>query len=113
MDNPKVLTEDWTGVLIQWALFFGLMSIIFFPAFKFRNLARAYNQKGWVYFIVGLGIGFAALNLGHLLIIPLKGFVVKEYQPYFISLLFITGFVVYWFSYKYLRRYFERHHSAD
>lgn len=66
MENEK-MQIDWTGVFTQWILFFILLTIIFLPAFRFRNLAKKYNEKGWPYFLLGIGIAFPGLSLAKLI----------------------------------------------
>ena len=103
------LSINWVQVLMQWVMFFALLTVIFFPAFKFRNLAREYNRKGWLYFFLGMAVGIFGFNLGHLIGFPLRSYVVpKEYEVYTIWILFLSAALFYWFSYKFLEKYFMR-----
>jgi hypothetical protein len=109
MENENLPSIDWIEILKQWAFFFALMTAFFFPAFKFRNLAREHNKTGWVYFIVGLAVGIFGFNLGHLVLFPLRYWLVpQEYVVYLISLLFLSAYFFYKLSYKFLKSYFTR-----
>lgn len=108
MENEN-LSIDWIDILKQWVFFFAIMAAFFFPAFKFRNLARAHNKKGWVYFIVGLIAGIFGFNSGQLVVFPLRYYVVpQEYAVYLVSVLFLSAYLFYKFSYKFLKSYFVR-----
>ncbi len=107
MENEHITSITLTEELIQWVVFFAVMATFLFPAFKFRNLAIAHNKKGWVYFIIGLASGYFGFNLGQLIVIPLRiYFVPPEYVAYLISILFLSAYFFYRFSYKYLESYF-------
>jgi hypothetical protein len=110
MENENIPSMDWPNVLLQWALFFALLAVILIPAFKFRNLAKEYNKRGWVYFIIGLGVGIIGFYLGQVVVVPLRYYVVipQEYVAYLILLLFLSAYLSYRFSYKFLKNYFTK-----
>jgi hypothetical protein len=109
MENANISSTTWLDVLVQWAFFFALLTVFLFPAFKFRNLAREYNKRGWVYFIVGLTVGIVGFNLGHLVVFPLRYYVVpQEHVTYLSLVLFLSGYICYRFSYKFLENYFAK-----
>lgn len=89
METQNFSSPDWASILLQWVFFFALMTALFFPAFKFRNLAQEYSKKGWVYFIVGLTVGIVGFNLGHLVVFPLRQVVSQKYFVYLTLVLFL------------------------
>jgi len=106
---PTAHTINWIEVTIQWIFFFALLSIFLYPAFTFKNLAKLHNRKGWVYFIVGLAVGIVGFNLGHVVVFPLRYYVVpKEYVTYLSLVLFLSAYLFYRFSFKYLDQYFTK-----
>lgn len=106
MENETV-SIDWGSVLTQWVFFFGLLTLFFYPAFKFKKLAKDYNKKSWLYFFIGLAVGIVGLNLGQLVVFPLKNYVVPEkYAMYLIPVLFLSAYLFYWLCYKFLSNYF-------
>lgn len=108
MENETV-SIDWGSVITQWLFFFALLTIFFFPAFKFKNLAKEYNKKGWVYFFIGLAVGIIGFNLGQLVVFPLRNYVVPEkYVVYLVSVLFLSAYLFYRLSYKFLRNYLSK-----
>ena len=72
-----------------------MLTVFFFPAFKFKNLAKEYNRKGWVYFVLGLAVGVVGFNLGHLVVFPLRYYVPKEYVTYLSFVLLLSAYVLY------------------
>lgn len=108
MENDA-LSITWLDVLIQWAFLFAVLTVFFFPAFRFRILAKEYNKKGWVYFIVGLAVGIVGFNLGHLVVFPLRYYVVpREHVAYLSLVLFLSAYIFYRFSFKFLESHFTR-----
>ncbi len=102
----------WLDVFVQWAFFFALLTVFFFPAFRFTKLAKRFNKRGWVYFFVGLAVGIVGLNLGHIVVFPLRYYVVpKEHLPYLSPVLFLSSYIFYRFSYKYLEKKFSQSHE--
>jgi Na+/proline symporter len=88
-----VQNEQYLAVLLQWLIFFGLLSVWILPAFLFRNFAKRNNRKGWVYFIIGLAVGFVGLSLGSLMLRVLTPFLPPtETSPYFILVIFLIGY---------------------
>jgi hypothetical protein len=86
---------DYVGVLIQWLIFFGFLSIFLFPALMFRNIANRNGAKGWLYFIFGMGVGMLALQAGRLMIYILGSFIeLHEGQPYLLIVMFITAYII-------------------
>lgn len=67
-------------IAIQWLFFFFLLAIIFTPAFRFRTIAIRKGKKGLVFFLVGLFVGWAALNCGRLFVSNLE--TRSSFQPY-------------------------------
>ena len=107
MENENLSSINWIEILMQWVFLFALLTTFLFPAFKFRNLAREHNKKGWLYFIVGLVVGVFGFNLGQLVVFPLKIYVVpQKYVVYLVAVLFLSAYLSYRFSYKFLKGYF-------
>jgi len=95
--------------LIQWLIFFGLVAVVFFPAFRFKRLATVHNRKGWLYFVYGLGVGIIGLNVGSLVARALRNYVVPPaYLQYSILTLFISAFVIYWVAYKLVENHLSK-----
>ena len=44
-------------------MLFSLISIILVPAITFREIAVRSNKKGWVFFLIGLGVGLITLTI--------------------------------------------------
>lgn len=103
LDSFKII-----NILMQWLFFFGMLTVIFLPALLFRNLAVMYNKKGWVYFIVGIGVGIISFNLGHLVIAIFKYVInLEEITRYFGMFVFLPAFLFCWISFKFLKRTFS------
>jgi len=99
----------WVSLLLQWVFLFAILTMLFFPAFRFRKLARAHNKKGWVYFVVGLGVGIVALQLGNLVLFCLRYLKPSEGQlRYLWILMFVPWYIFYRFSLAYLKKHFVR-----
>jgi hypothetical protein len=62
------ITEDYLGVLIQWAFLFGIIAVWLVPAFLFKDLAKRYNKSAWLFFFVGLAVGFVCFQISALVI---------------------------------------------
>ena len=104
-ENSSVYVQ----ALIQWAVFFGLMTVILLPAFLFKRAATEHGQKGWPYFFVGLLAGFISLNIGNFIMLGVrKKFPVEEYSLYLIWVLISIGLLFGWFSLTVLRKYLSR-----
>jgi bacteriorhodopsin len=73
---------DYLGALIQWSLFFAICSCVFVPAFILGKAAKKHNEKGWLYFIVGFGIGAFCLVAGAVMINIIASFSNKDVVLY-------------------------------
>jgi hypothetical protein len=83
------------GMLIQWLSFFGIASIFLLPAFLLWNIAKRNNERGWVYFLLGMALGVLALQAGRLMIYVCVTFVKSQKdQPYLFIVMFITAYVI-------------------
>lgn len=51
------------AIFTQWLIFLVAVATVLVPAFVFRNIARKRNKKGWLYFLAGMGVGFACFPL--------------------------------------------------
>lgn len=109
METTNVPAITLVDALIQWLFFLVLLFVIFLPAFKFRILAKKFSRNGWVYFIIGLAVGILGFNLGHIVVFPLGNYVVpQEYVSYLSLVLFLSAYLFYRFSYRFLETYFTR-----
>lgn len=92
------MEPDYIGVLIQWLMLFALMSIMVVPAIIFRRIALRLNKKGWVYFLVGAGVGLISLQVARLLasqLVEHKILEAKEsYMATFILFFIVPGIMV-------------------
>jgi hypothetical protein len=106
MENENSI--DWFSFLIQWVAFFCIFGIILLPAFKFKNLAKEYNKKGWPYFIAGLIMGIVGINFGRLILFLVVVYVglPKEYGMYSVLLICIPAYLFYLVCYKFVKKYF-------
>jgi len=77
MENEP-LTEDWLGVFIQWSFFFYIVAILLLPGFLFMRVAKRHNRSGWVYFPLGLAVGFGSFRLSSLLLSIVRDSVQSE-----------------------------------
>jgi hypothetical protein len=104
MENQIILEDDYLGVLIQWLFFFGIFTVWLLPAFLFRSLSRRYNKKGWLYFIIGLGVGIASFYLAVLLMLGVKTLFSSEVIHNYLSVvLFIVAFSFVWLAFRFLK----------
>jgi hypothetical protein len=109
MENGNAPAIDWPNILLQWGFLFAVLTVFLIPAFKFKNLAREYDRAGWVYFFLGLIVGFVGFNLGQVVAWPLRYYVVPpEYVVYLSPVLFLSAYLFYRVSYKFLKSYFSR-----
>lgn len=107
MEQEK-LQIDWIGVFTQWILLFILLTIIFLPGFKFRNLAKKYGEKGWPYFVIGIGIALPGLALTKLMGLFLDYYsATKLFRIFSFLALIISWYGLYRFAYKFLERNFR------
>ncbi|HEY0771728.1 MAG TPA: hypothetical protein VGD31_15485 [Sphingobacteriaceae bacterium] len=61
------MEPDYLSILYQWLLFFALVGLVFFPAFRFKKIASLNGKKGWLFFIIGAVIGFVIVQINGLL----------------------------------------------
>lgn len=61
-------------ILIQLLMLFAVLSMIVVPAIIFRDVALRSNKRGWLYFLIGLGVGLLAFAFGSLTARLLKYF---------------------------------------
>lgn len=61
------MKPDYVAVLYQWLFLFALLGIFLFPAFRLKRIAKASGRKGWLYFLLGLGVGFLAMVVNRIL----------------------------------------------
>lgn len=108
METENLHSAHWLDILIQWIFFFALVTVFLFPALRFRNLARTYNKKGWVYFILGLTVGGVGLNLGKPVAFSLQKVVPQDHYAYLSLIIFFCAYLAYWFSYRFLKRHFAK-----
>lgn len=108
MENGDLSSPTYQGVLIQWAFFFGLVATWLIPAFLFRNMARSYNKKGWVYFLLGLSVGMVSMFVSGYLMGSIQELVSPEKAlPYMIAL-FILPFFLMYIALRYLRNFLSK-----
>lgn len=87
--EQNTINPDYYGVFIQWAFFFGLIGTWLVPAILFSDLARKHNKKGWVYFLLGLGVGMASMSFTGYLMQLVSGIgMIDTTQTYLIVLFF-------------------------
>ena len=96
----NVIEPDWQAVLIQWLLLFAIIAMCLIPAFLFRKLAKKYNRKGWLYFIVGLAVPLTSLYLTGLILRSVRTYVgIGPGNPYllviFFAMIFLAVFCVF------------------
>jgi len=105
MENGISESVDWIGMLLNWVFFFGLVTVIIFPAMKFQNLAKRHGQKGWLFFIAGFGVGLLGLTLGRMFMSWVSTWVVPGYHSYLLaSLFFIPPIIIYLIFYRVLKK---------
>jgi len=88
-----VQNENESSVFIQWLFAFGMATVFVIPAFLLRNFARRNNREGWVYFLVGLFIGFVGLELGKFAVLTLKPMLQRESERYLGIVLFVVAYL--------------------
>lgn len=109
MENDNLTSVHLAEQLLQWAIFFAILTIFWLPAFKFRSLAMEYGKKGWVYFFVGLAVGAVGYSLGQLVVLPLRYYgIPPEYGVYAIAIIILCAYLFYRLSYRFLRNQFIR-----
>jgi hypothetical protein len=99
MDNIYV------QALIQWLFFFALVAIIFVPAFRFRKIALANNKKGWVFFLIGMGVGLVVLQVAKLAWWGLSQFQLNADYKHFLSIaIFVLAFGIIFLAITFFKR---------
>jgi hypothetical protein len=61
------MKPDYLQVLYIWLLFFAVIGMIAFPAFRLKRIAKNNGKKGWVFFLVGMSVGFGAILVNRLI----------------------------------------------
>jgi uncharacterized membrane protein len=61
------METQYTQIFMQWAFLFALIALMVVPAIKFRKIALRNDKKGWLYFLIGLLVGFLAIQCSRLL----------------------------------------------
>ena len=109
MENENLTTPGFQGTFIQLALFLGLVATWLIPAFLFKNVAKRYNKKGWIYFIIGLGVGMLTMSITAAVMQGVRDFIGAERAlPYLIGLFFILPFLFIYMSLRFLKFSFTR-----
>lgn len=62
--NNNFLVEGWAGIVLQWLLLFGLLSIPIIPGWLLGRLAKRNNRNRWVFFIIGIVIFVTGFVVG-------------------------------------------------
>lgn len=83
------MEPDYIEVLIQWLMLFALMSIMVVPAIIFRRIALRLNKKGWVYFLVGAGVGLVSLQVARLLTSQLLEYKIVDAKENYLAALIL------------------------
>lgn len=105
MESEISQSVGWIGMLANLAFFSGLVSVMIFPAMKFHDLAKRHGQKGWPFFIAGLGVGLLGLTLGRIFMSWVSTWVVPGYHSYFLaSFLFVPPVIVYLLFYRIVKK---------
>ena len=105
MENGITESVDWMGMLLTWVFFFGLVTVIIFPAMKFRNLAKLHGEKGSLFFIAGLGVGLLGLTLGRIFMSWISTWMVPGHYSYLLaSVFFIPPIIIYLIFYWLLKK---------
>lgn len=55
-------------MLVQWLFLFGWLAVIILPAELFRKIALRNKKEGWAFFMLGLLVGFVALQIGNIVL---------------------------------------------
>jgi hypothetical protein len=106
MNQPTIIEDDYLGALLQWVVFFGFVSILILPALLYKKVAKKFNKKGWLYFIIGLVVGFIGLS-----VVQLYARVVKQLASpdnfqadryYWLVSMYVVGYLYVWLAYKVL-----------
>jgi hypothetical protein len=103
------MANIYVQVLIQWLFFFGIIGIIILPALLFRVTALRNNKKGWLFFIAGLALGFAALSLSRVVATRIIGLIVvqEQYKLLVSALFLVIGYGIDFLAVIFFRRSVE------
>ena len=104
MNKHIIIEPDYWGVLVQWVVLFGFLMIIILPGFLYKKLAKRFNKKGPLYFILGLGVGVVGLGVVHLYARLVNNFFSpylseKEKYPWLLSM-YLLGYLFVWAAYR-------------
>ena len=114
--KPIIIEPDYWGVLVQWLVFFGFFAILILPAFLYKNLAKKFNKKVWLYFILGLIVGVIGLMVVHLFARCVQYFNpgdLSESARYFwLALMYFVGYLFVWFAYRMLLAFLSNRNSV-
>jgi hypothetical protein len=102
---------DYLGVLIQWSIFFAICSCVFVPAFVLGRAAKKHNERGWIYFIVGFGIGGLCLVTASVILNIIVSFLNKDIGLYSVGPVIILVCFILYSAIKNIKRTFKRNQS--
>lgn len=115
MTDPIVIEPDYWGVLVQWGVLFGLLMVVILPAFLYKKLARTFNKNAWLYFLLGLLVGFVALGIVHLYARLIHYFLspnLSEGSRYsWLLSMYVLGYLLVWVAYRLLLAFFVKQKS--
>jgi hypothetical protein len=100
------MSPSLSDMLIQWLFLFGWLSILLFPALRFRRIAMENGRKGWVFFIVGVVIGYLILQVATLPMICLKPLPkVQQFSQYLFVVMFAASYLLIFAAERVVRRF--------
>jgi hypothetical protein len=99
---------DYLGVLIQWSMLFAICSCVFVPAFILSSAATKHNERGWLYFIVGFGIGAFCLIMGSVILSMITSFSNKDVGLYSVIPVIVLVCVILSFAIKSIKGTFKK-----
>ena len=109
------LTEDYLGILTQWVFFFGIIGIWLTPAFLFKDVAKRHNKSVWLFFIIGLAVGFVCFQISVFVMYVTKDLFQGEVDSHgpianyiYPAMLLIIALLLIWGAVTILRTILER-----
>ena len=93
---------------MQWLFALGVVTVFLIPAFLLRNFANRNNKEGWVYFLVGLFIGFLGFELGKLVAHVLKPMIERESERYLGIFMFVVAYSFTYLAVRVVRNRIEK-----
>lgn len=110
MKDPIVVAPDYWTVLVQWIALLGFLMVIILPAVLYRKLAKRFNKKAWLYFLLGLLVGVIALTIVHLYARLVHHFLpptFSEGERYsWLFSMYAIGYLLVWTAYRLLLAFF-------